>query len=65
MKIISVTASPDIKTGGTNLFGLGDDNKIYCWNALLGGWQKNWEEPKPVVQQDNRQGRRAKAKKRG
>ncbi len=69
MKVISITASPDIKSGGTNLFGLGDDNKVYCWNAIIGGWTKNWNENQPViVNTEARAQRRAaasKAKKHG
>lgn len=41
MKIISMTSGYDPQTG-LKLFGLGDDNKVYIWDARLGGWHPNW-----------------------
>jgi hypothetical protein len=26
-------------------YGLGDDGKLYCWDYIVGAWEKNW----PVI----------------
>jgi len=48
MKIVSITTGVDPQVG-LILFGLGDDNMVYRWDAKLGGWQKNWFEQKPLM----------------
>lgn len=47
MKILSITTGFDPGIG-LILFGLGDDNMVYRWDAKLGGWQKNWFDQKPL-----------------
>jgi hypothetical protein len=41
MKIQSITTGFDQQVG-LILFGLGNDNKVYRWDAVIGGWQPNW-----------------------
>lgn len=48
MKILSITTGFDPGIG-LILFGLGDDNLVYRWDAKLGGWAKNWFEQKPLM----------------
>lgn len=45
MKIVQITASPlvGVEPGKAVVFGLGDDNKCYFWNAAMCGWQANWD----------------------
>jgi hypothetical protein len=50
MKIVTMTTGFD-QQRGTMLFGLGDDNKVYLWDAGIGGWRPNWfEQPANVKQ---------------
>lgn len=65
MKIQTITTGFD-QNAGLILFGLGDDNKVYRWNALVGGWEPNWNVQQPTVAASaNRNQRRAAAKKGG
>lgn len=49
MKILQISTTIDT-SGDTetqkviNIFGLGDDNKIYCWIWEKGAWIPNWKE---------------------
>lgn len=43
MKILSISTGFDPQRGPM-LFGLGDDNKVYLWDANIGGWRPNWFE---------------------
>lgn len=48
MKILSISTGFDPQRG-VLLFGLGDDNKVYLWDATIGGWRPNWFEQKPLM----------------
>jgi hypothetical protein len=41
MKIVQITACPVQKNGKSysNVYGLGDDNRVYSWNAKDAAWQ--------------------------
>lgn len=36
---------------GAVLWGLGDNNRMYVWNAAEGLWKPGWEIPVPAAQQ--------------
>ena len=68
MKILNITTGFDPAIG-LILFGLGDDNKVYRWDAVIGGWQANWNTQPSVARNTaptpaNRAVRRAAGKKR-
>lgn len=55
MKVIQF--HPIVNSAGKmSLIGLGDDSKMYFWDATLGVWKPNWVQAQPIA---NRQARRA------
>lgn len=62
-KIIQINAVTGL-TGNFTIFGLGDNNKVYLWNAAVGMWVNNWNAAPPIAPPIplNRQQRRAKKK---
>lgn len=78
VKILQITATQMASQNGQQvsvIFGLGDDQRTYFWNAKLCGWQGNWDaetlaaiesadkraaEKLAASPQDNRKTRRAK-----
>lgn len=63
MKIQTMTAGFDPQRGPM-LFGLGDDNKVYLWDAGIGGWRPNWfEQPaQKKIEQARQKAKQAVAK---
>lgn len=62
MKVQSITTGFDPGIG-LILFGLGDDNKIYRWDAVIGGWQPNWNTQPAVARAPAKSPAKAKRKR--
>lgn len=41
MKIQSITSVHNFSSNQLQIFGLGEDNRVYAWSYQLGGWLLN------------------------